>query len=332
MSMRSEDPASGLQPLASSAYDAALLIAFGGPTTMSEVWPFLENVVRGRPVPRERLELVVHHYELIGGRSPLNELTFRQARALEAELRAGGPALPVYVGMRNWTPYFHETLQRMAADGVRRAIGVIMAAQQTDASWGRYERDVAAAREQVGARAPQVDYVDEWHAHPLFIEAMSDNVTRALTHVPAERRATAAMVFSAHSVPAAMAAASPYVEQIAESSRLTAERVGQARWSIAYQSRSGSPREPWLEPDICGVIRQLAQDGVRDVVVAPIGFICDHVEVLYDLDIEARQVADEIGINFVRVATVNDHPTFIRMLADVVRQRCSSASPSGGCR
>jgi protoporphyrin/coproporphyrin ferrochelatase len=320
VSTKPEHPASNLQPPAS---DAVLLIAFGGPTNMDEVWPFLENVVRGRPVPRERLELVVHHYELIGGRSPLNELTFRQARGLEAELRATGPALPVYVGMRNWTPYLHETLQRMAADGVRRAIGVIMAAQQSEASWGRYERDVAAAREQVGASAPQIDYADEWHAHPLFIEAVSDNVTCALEHVPAERRADVPIVFTAHSVPTAMAAASPYVEQITESARLVAQRVGHGHWSLAYQSRSGSPREPWLEPDICAVVRRLAQEGVRDLVVVPVGFICDHVEVLYDLDIEARQVAQDAGVNFVRAATVNDHPTFIRMLADVVR-RCSS--------
>jgi len=302
---------------------------------MSEVWPFLDNVVRGRPVPRQRLEVVAHHYELIGGRSPLNELTFRQARALEAELRAGGSALPVYVGMRNWTPYLHETLQGMAADGVRQVVGVIMAAQQTDAGWGRYERDVAAAREQVGASAPHVDYVDEWHAHPLFIEAMSDNVGRALAQVSAERRATAAMVFTAHSVPTAMAAASPYVEQIGEAARLVAERIGHAHWSIAYQSRSGSPREPWLEPDICAVVRQLARDGARDVVVVPIGFVCDHVEVLYDLDIEARQVVQEMGINFVRAATVNDHPTFIRMLADVVLRRAQtepSPRPSPGGR
>jgi ferrochelatase len=302
-------------------YGAVLLIAFGGPTAMSEVRPFLDNVLRGRPVPPERVEAVVHHYELIGGRSPLNELTFRQARALEAELRSNGPSLPVYVGMRNWTPYLHETLASMAADGVERAVGVIMAAHQNDASWGRYQRDVAAAREQVGGRAPQIDYAEEWHAHPLFIEAVSTGVATALKRVPTNCRDGVAVVFTAHSIPTALAAASPYVDQITESCRLVAGRVGQARWSIAYQSRSGSPREPWLEPDICAVIRELARDGVRDVVVVPIGFICDHVEVLYDLDIEARHVAEECGLHFVRAASVNDHPEFIRMLAHVVRRR-----------
>jgi protoporphyrin/coproporphyrin ferrochelatase len=310
-------------------YDAVLLIAFGGPTAMHEVRPFLDNVLRGRPVPPERVELVVHHYELIGGRSPLNELTFRQARGLDAELRAGGPPLPVYVGMRNWTPYLHETLARMAADGVRRAVGVILSSQQNDAGWGRYERDVAAARAQVGAAAPVVDYGDEWHAHPLFIEAMRDNVAAALQQIPSERRAATPIIFTAHSIQTALAAASPYVAQITEGAQLIAARVGHAKWSIAYQSRSGSRREPWLEPDICEVVRASSRDGVRDLVVVPIGFVCDHVEVLYDLDIEARQVADAAGINFVRASTVNDHPAFIRMLADVVRRKSLSPLPLG---
>jgi ferrochelatase len=305
-------------------YDAVLLIAFGGPTALHEVRPFLDNVTRGRPIPAERLELVVHHYELIGGRSPLNDLTFQQARGLEAALREQGPALPVYVGMRNWTPYLRETLQRMATDGVRRAIGVIMSPQQNDAGWGRYQRDVAEARAQVGATAPEVDYVDEWHVHPLFINAMAANVRAAFERLPADRRATAALVFTAHSIPTAMAAQSPYVEQITEAAQLVAQQAGHPHWSLAYQSRSGSPRDPWLDPDICDVVRQLASDGARDLVVVPIGFVCDHVEVLYDLDIEARQVAEGVGINFVRAATVNDHPLFIRMLADVVRRRAAT--------
>lgn len=308
-------------------YDAVLLIAFGAPTAMNEVRPFLENVSRGRVIPTERLESVVHHYELIGGRSPLNELTFRQARGLEATLRTDGPALPVYVGMRNWTPYLTETLRRMQADGVRRAIGVIMAAQQNDAGWGRYQRDVAEAQAQVGAGAPQVDYADAWHAHPLFIAAMSDNVRAAFAGIAEERRAATALVFTAHSIPTAMAAASPYVAQITESAQLIAQQIGQTRWSIAYQSRSGNPREPWLEPDVCDVVRQLGRDRARDIVVVPIGFVCDHVEVLYDLDLEARQAADEGGVHFVRAATVNDHPLFIRMLADVVRRK--SQGPAG---
>ena len=310
-------------------YDAVLLIAFGGPTAMHEVRPFLDNVTRGRPIPADRLEAVVHHYELIGGRSPLNELTFRQAQALAAELQVGGPALPVYVGMRNWTPYLHDTLTRMAADGVRRAVGVILSPQQNEAGWERYILDVAEARARVGDAAPVVEFAGEWHAHPLFIEALSANVVAALAQVPDTRRAATPVVFTAHSIPERMAAASPYVAQVTEGAQRVAARAGHAHWSIAYQSRSGNPRDPWLEPDICDVVRTLAATGARDVVVVPIGFVCDHVEVLYDLDIEACQVADGVGINFLRASTVNDHPAFIRMLADVVRRQVSAGSAGG---
>ncbi|MFQ5666346.1 MAG: ferrochelatase [Candidatus Binatia bacterium] len=300
---------------------AVLLIAFGGPTSRGDVRPFLDNVLRGRRVPPDRVEAVVQHYELIGGCSPLTALTFRQARALEAELRAAGPPLPVYVGMRNWTPYLSETLERMTADGVARAIAVVMAPQRNDASWERYARDVAAAQARIGPHAPEVDYVETWHAHPLFIEAVSEGVAAVLEQIPAARRRTTAVVFTAHSIPTAMVNAPAYVEQITEAARLVAERVGHRRWLIAYQSRSGGSHEAWLEPDICDVISQLACQGVGDVVVVPVGFVCDHVEVLYDLDVEARRVAGERGVNFLRAATVNDHPAFIRMLADVVRRR-----------
>ena len=308
------------------AHHAVLLIAYGGPTAMHEVRPFLDNVLRGRPVPPERLEAVVHHYELIGGRSPLNEITMRQGHALEAELRAEGSALPVYIGMRNWKPYLRDALTRMVAHGVRRAVAVIMAAQQSDASWDRYQREVAEACVQIGPAAPEVIYVDEWHAHPLFIAAMRDSLAAAVEQVPPERRAAAVLVCTAHSIPTAMAATAPYVGQIEDAALLVADDCGLDRWQIAYQSRSGNPRDPWLEPDILAVLRDLAADGVRDVVLLPIGFVCDHVEVLYDLDIEARHVADAIGVRLVRAATVNDHPLFIRMLADVVRKRLAAGS------
>jgi ferrochelatase len=299
-------------------FDAVLLIAFGGPTRPEEIRPFLDNVTRGRRIPPERLEDVAHHYELIGGRSPLNEITFRQAEGLRAALSAAGTPLPVHVGMRNWTPYLHETLQAMAENGCRRAIGVILSAQQSEAGWHRYIDDVAAARLRAGDGAPQVDFAGEWHAHPGFIEAVAANVEAAFARLPAERRDETPLVFTAHSIPAASANTSPYVEQVAEGARLVAEKLGHRRWSIAYQSRSGNPREPWLEPDIVAVVRELAAAGARDVVVEPIGFVCDHAEVLYDLDIEARRAAGDAGVNFVRAAAVNDHPAFIGMLADIV--------------
>jgi ferrochelatase len=300
-------------------FDSVLLIAFGGPTRPEEIRPFLENVTRGRRIPPERLDDVEHHYELIGGRSPLNQITFRQADALRERLREAGSTLEVYVGMRNWTPYLHETLARMKTDGCRRTLGVILSPQQNEAGWDRYQVDVAAARERVDG-APAVEFAGEWHVHPAFIEAMASNVGATLGRLPADRCSTVSLVFTAHSIPTAMAAGSPYVEQLMEGCRLVAERVGHQRWLLAYQSRSGSPRDSWLEPDICDVIRDLANKGEREIVVAPIGFVCDHAEVLYDLDIEARRIAEGLGMRFSRAATVNDHPSFIRMLADVVRK------------
>ncbi|TMA53098.1 MAG: ferrochelatase [Deltaproteobacteria bacterium] len=301
--------------------DAVLLIAFGGPTRSEEIRPFLANVVRGREhrIPAERIEEVVHHYEMIGGRSPLNEITLRQAARLETALATDGPPLPVFVGMRNWAPYLADTLARMAETGVQRAIGVILAPHAVEASRERYIETIDAARTALGTRAPAIRYVAPWYAHPLFITAVADAVVAALVTLPATRRAGAPLVFTAHSVPVAMASRSPYVEQLTVSARAVAERLGRARWQVAFQSRSGSPHEPWLEPDVKGALRALAAGGAEDAVVVPVGFVCDHVEVLYDLDVEARATARELGLGFVRASTVNDHPLFIRMLAELVR-------------
>ncbi len=301
------------------AVDSVLLIAFGGPEKRDDVRPFLQRVTEGRRIPPERLEEVAHHYEVIGGRSPLGDLTCRQAAGLREALGRRGDARPVFVGMRNWHPFLHETLAEMQAQGCRRALGIILSSFQTEASWGRYVGDVAAARARVGAGAPDVGFAPAWADHPLFLDVMTDRSAAALAKVPVERRSAAHLVFTAHSVPVSMAGGSPYVTQLASASKRVAERLGRARWSVAYQSRSGSPRDPWLEPDIGDVLRACASDGVRDVVVAPIGFVCDHVEVLYDLDVLARQLAETLGLGFHRAAAANDHPRFIEMLADLVR-------------
>ncbi len=303
-----------------SAFDSVLLIAFGGPERPEDVRPFLEIVAAGRRIPSERLETVARHYEVIGGRSPLNEATRRQAAALRGTLARAGRGEPVFAGMRNWHPFLHETLGEMRDRGQRRALGIILSAFQTEASWGRYMAAVAAAREKVGAGAPEVVYVPAWADHDLFIEAMADCAAEALARVAPERRASAPLLFTAHSVPAAMAAGSPYVAQFEGAARRVATLIGHAPWSLAYQSRSGSPRDSWLEPDIAEALRALGKDGARDVVVVPLGFVCDHVEVLYDLDVEARQVAEEAGMAFQRAGTVSDHPSFIAMLADLVHR------------
>jgi protoporphyrin/coproporphyrin ferrochelatase len=299
--------------------DAVLLIAFGGPTAPSEIRPFLEIVTRGRRIPAERLEAVAHHYaQMPGGRSPLRELTEAQADGLRRALVARGRPLPVFVGMRNWRPFLDETLAAMAACGHRRALGIVMSSFRTEASWDRYVADVVAARQRTAA-APEIVFAEPWFEHPRFVAAIADSVAAAMTEVPAAERPETPLVFTAHSVPVAMAAASPYVADFTATARAVAARLGHARWSLAYQSRSGGPRDPWLEPDIGDVIEALAKDDVRHVVASPIGFVCDHVEVLYDLDIDARRVAAEHGITLHRAAAMNAHPEFVAMLADLVQ-------------
>jgi ferrochelatase len=307
-------------------HDAVLLVAFGGPTRPDEIRPFLEIVTRGRRIPPARLEEVAHHYEQMpGGRSPLNELTRAQADALEVALAAGGPALPVYVGMRNWHPFLHETLAEMAARGHRRVLAVILSALRCEASWDRYRDDVAAARARTPG-APDVDFADPWFAHRGFLDALAARARAALASVPAERRTWTPLVFTAHSIPVAMADEAPYVAELTAIAHAVAGRLEHRRFSIAYQSRSGAPGDRWLEPDINDVLRSLGEDRERHVVVVPAGFVCDHVEVLYDLDVEARATAEAVGLTLHRASAVNDHPDFIATLADVVRRTAQAAA------
>jgi protoporphyrin/coproporphyrin ferrochelatase len=301
-----------------SAVDAVLLIAFGGPTAPAEVRPFLEVVTRGRHVPAERLDEVARHYaRMPGGASPLRARTEAQAEGLRRALATGPRPLPVFVGMRNWHPFLHETLAAMAAGGHRRALGIILSSFRTEASWGRYVADVDAARVRTSG-APVVVFADAWFEHPRFVAAVADGAAGALREVPAAERDDTPLVFTAHSVPVAMASASPYVADFTAAARAVAGRLGHPRWSLAYQSRSGGPREPWLEPDVADVIQAIAKEGARHVVVSPIGFVCDHVEVLYDLDVEARRVAAEHGLTLHRAPAVNAHPEFVAMLAELV--------------
>lgn len=306
------------------AYDALVMVGFGGPMRPEEVHPFLENVVRGRPIPPARLEEVVHHYERIGGRSPYNEEALRQADALRGLLARDGTAIPVYVGMRNWAPYVSDVMREIAAAKARRVFCFVMAPHRSEASWDRYRDTVAESLAALGADAPAVDYADAWHDHPLFIGAVAGRVREAMAGLGPTDRAGAEVIFTAHSIPVAMDARSGYSAEIAESCRLTARELGLARWSIAYQSRSGNPRETWLEPDVAQVLHGLRG---RAAVVMPIGFICDHVEVLYDLDVEAASIACECGVTMRRAPTVGTHPLFIKMIADLLRRggACAAA-------
>jgi ferrochelatase len=310
-------------------YDAVLLIAFGGPTGPEEIRPFLARVTKGIPIPPQRLEEVAHHYEAVGGKSPLNEITFRQAEGLKSVLKENRLPLPVYVGMRNSNPFFGETLKRMANDGIRRALGFILSSHRTEASWDRYQKNVADARVELGPEAPQVTYCSGWHDHPLFIQTWAELIQASLADIPVHQRSSTDLIFTAHSLPTAMASHSPYVEQLEVTARSVAAKLGHERWSIAYQSRSGKPTDPWLEPDIGDAIRKLAAEGCKEVVVAPIGFVCDHVEVLYDLDIEAKKIAEDHGVTMRRASCPNDHPTFIRMMANVIEGKLKTAEDRG---
>jgi protoporphyrin/coproporphyrin ferrochelatase len=310
-------------------YDAVLLIAFGGPTRPEEIRPFLARVTKGIFIPPERLEEVAHHYEAVGGKSPLNEITFRQAEALENVLKEKRLPLPVFVGMRNASPFFVETLGQMVNDGIRRALGFILSSHRTEASWDRYQKNVADARVELGAEAPQVAYCSGWHDHPLFIQTWTELIQASFADIPAHQRLSTTLVFTAHSLPTAMVSRSRYVEQLESTARLVAAKLGHERWSIAYQSRSGKPTDSWLEPDIGNAIRKLAAEGCKEVVVAPIGFVCDHVEVLYDLDIEVKKIAENHGVTMRRVSCPNDHPTFIRMMANVIERKLKTAEDRG---
>jgi ferrochelatase len=273
----------------------------------------------GRPIPKERLEEVAHHYELIGGRSPFNELTFKQAKALENKLSEEGYRIPVYVGMRNWDPLLGDTIREMAQNGVKKALGMIMSAHQCEASWERYMLNVREGQFEAATHI-EFEYTAPLFEHPLFIEDSADRVAECFEQVPPGERKDTMILFSAHSIPVPMAESSPYVEQLMTTARLIAERINHDKWRLVYQSRSGRPQDPWLEPDVCDVIREVANDGVRYTIVQPIGFLCDHVEVLFDIGIEAKEAADEAGITLIRAQTVNDDPKFIAAMADAVKK------------
>ncbi|MFM9023825.1 MAG: ferrochelatase, partial [Planctomycetaceae bacterium] len=258
-----------------SAYDAVLLVSFGGPDGPDDVMPFLENVLRGRNVPRERMVEVAEHYHHFGGKSPINEQNLALLAALRDELDRHGPRLPVYWGNRNWHPLLTDTLREMADAGVKRAIAFVTSAFSCYSGCRQYRENIAAAREAVGPRAPEVDKIRVFFNHPGFVEPMAANVRAALERFPADVRAGVPVLFTAHSIPMSMADTSRYVPQLEESSRLVAERAGAHDWRLVWQSRSGPPTQPWLEPDVCDVIRQQHADGVRGIVIAPIGFISD---------------------------------------------------------
>ena len=309
-----------LKGLPRAPFDSVLVISFGGPQGPDDIRPFLANVLRGRRVSPERVEEVAHHYELFGGVSPITAITRRQAEGLRHRLEAASNPLPVYVGMRNWHPLLPDTLREMHAAGLRQAIGFITAAQHSYSSCQQYRENVASARVELrkGGHDVEVTFVGSWFDHPLFVEANAAHVRQALAQLPESARAGARLVFTAHSIPQPMAQSSLYETQLTESARLVAERAHMEDWALVYQSRSGRPGDPWLEPDVCDYLRRERAAGLSAAVICPIGFVSDHIEVLYDLDREAGDVSREVGLLMARAESVNDDPLFLDMMADVV--------------
>lgn len=304
-------------------YDALLVLSFGGPEGREDVIPFLENVLRGRNVPHERLLAVAEHYYHFDGVSPINAQNRALIAAVEQELAATEIDLPVYWGNRNWYPLLTDTMRQMAQDGVQHVLAFVTSAYSSYSGCRQYREDIARAQAAVGENAPQVSLIRKFYNHAGFIYPMIENVRVALDQIPAERREVAKLVFTAHSIPMAMAKHSDYEAQLNEACQLVAKGLDISSWMLVYQSRSGSPSQPWLGPDVNEHIRALKAEGVQDVVIAPIGFISDHMEVLYDLDTEAKQIADEIGLNMIRVATVGTHPKFISMIRELIVERMS---------
>lgn len=306
-------------------FDAVLVVSFGGPEGLDDIRPFLANVLRGRRIPPERVEEVAHHYEMFGGVSPLTAITRRQVAGLRARLAARGFDLPVYLGMRNWHPLLPDTLRDMSAAGVRRAVGFITAAHRSYSSCTQYRQNVTDARGAVvaaGGRDVTVTYVGDWHTHPLFIEACLGRVRAAVATVARQTSAPPRIVFTAHSIPESMSGVARYQAQLLESARLVASGLGTTDWALVYQSRSGRPDDPWLGPDICEYLATERARGLQAAVLCPIGFLCDHIEVLYDLDHEAAGVCRELGLPMARAEAVNDDPVFLDMMADVVITTC----------
>ncbi len=299
-------------------FDAIVLVSFGGPEGPDDVMPFLENVTRGRNVPRERLLDVAHHYELFGGVSPINAQNRRLIAALEPELRRRGVDQPVYFGNRNWHPYLTDTMRQMTDAGVGRALAVFTSAFSSYSGCRQYREDLFNAQQAAGPGAPEVARARMFFNHPGFVEANVDRVRAAMSELGTN---DVHIAFTAHSIPAAMAANCAYEAQLKETARLVAEAVGVADSAVVYQSRSGPPQVPWLEPDIGDHLRAMHERGVGAVVIAPIGFVSDHLEVLFDLDVEARELAGELGLRLARAGTAGTHPAFVAGLADLIVER-----------
>ena len=308
-------------------YDSVLLVAFGGPTPgccqkynsdtcPGEAYCFVEGIAGEAESQKERVKDISAHYVKLGGFSPFNELTFKQADALETALQARNLPLPVYAGFRHWNPYLKEVIAEMAQKGHRKILGIIMAPHQSKVSWEWYQQEVKKGIDAVDGEKLTVDYLDPWYTHKGYVGAIAEIIETAC----GDRLERAELVFTAHAIPQAAADTSPYTQQFEKTGEAVAKQIGKTRFGLAYQSEVENSPIPWTQPDINDWLKAQKEEGIDTVVASPIGFLCDHVEVLYDLDIEAIETAEACGIDFIRAGTVGDHPKFINMLADFVCQ------------
>ena len=307
-------------------FDALLVVSFGGPNGPDDVMPFLENVLRGKNVPRERMLEVSEHYQHFGGASPINAQNLALIEAVKTDLADKGIDLPVYWGNRNWHPMFAETLEQMKKDGIKKSLAFFTSIFSCYSGCRQYRENIMEAQEQVGPDAPEVHKLRMAFNHPLYIGASADRVQTALDQIPEERRSSARIVFTAHSIPLSMAENCKYETQLTEASRLIMEAIGENPWDLVYQSRSGPPQQPWLDPDICDHIQALHdQGGTKDLVIMPVGFVSDHMEVMFDLDTEAMDICKELSINMVRAGSVGVHPQFVSMISELILERTTGS-------
>ncbi len=302
-------------------FDSILLVSFGGPEGPDDVLPFLENVLRGKNVPRERMLEVAEHYHHFEGISPINAQNRALIAALRQELDAAGIDLPIYWGNRNWHPLLPDTLRQMKADGKHRAVAFFTSMFSCYSGCRQYRENIQVAQQEVGEGAPRVEKVRKGFNHPLFIEAQADLVRNSLEQIAAPERPATKLLFTAHSIPMSMADNSNYVKQLTEAARLVAAAVGSESWELVFQSRSGPPQQPWLEPDVCDRIEALATEGIKNVAIIPLGFVSDHMEVLFDLDTEAKDTCEKLGLGVVRVPSVGTHPLFVKMIRELIQER-----------
>jgi ferrochelatase len=320
-------------------YDAFLLVSFGGPEGPEDVLPFLRNVIRGRGVPEERLAEVAEHYRHFGGVSPINEQSRALLAAVSRRFAADGPDLPLYWGNRNWHPFLTDTVRQMRDDGVRRALAFVTSPYGSYSACRQYQDDIARARAEVGDGAPVIDKIRHYHDHPGYVGPHADAVRAALATLPAHEPGATRLVFTAHSIPVAMAESAGAATMAALTGTPTGHRYeaqlrevaglasGDLPWDLVYQSRSGPPQVPWLGPDVNEHLTALAQAGIRAVVLSPIGFISDHLEVVWDLDTEAADTARSLGLDFVRAATPGTDPRFVDMIRELVLERTEPGHP-----